>query len=491
MKILDDLKTLGKHSLIYGTGIILGKALGFFLIPVYTHYLAPKDYGILELLDLTGYLVGFLIGLGMDQGILKFHGQYAEGQDRNEVLSTAIIFNILFGGILVLMLIPLSPYFSEYILGMGYDSFLFVLLFAALFLESVLAKGRTILRAQHRSGMFTIVALGYTAAAASLNILFVAGLGLGLRGIYYSALICSSLFSIYLICNILKSTGVAVHREKLKQMVAYGMPFVPAGILAFILQWSDRYILNIYANMETIGIYTLGFKMGMSLVMLIAEPFAFIWNAYLFEIEKRSDARQVYAAIATYFLLATSFGGLILSVYSREIITVIAAKAYENASQVIPIIAAAMVLKCSTVVFQVGLLIKGRSVFIAMATGLAASVSVLANLILIPRYHMMGAAITVLLSMAVYSAMIMICSQGAYLIHFEYRRLGKIVAAALGAYFVAFILNSDHFWTSIALKTGALALFPVLLTMLGFLNAAEIDFLKRWHKDIRGYVLQN
>ena len=491
MTIVNDLKTLGKHTMIYGIGMMLGKALSFLLIPVYTRYLSPKDYGILELLDITGYVLGFLFGLGLDQGILKFYSQYDESQDKSGVLSTAIVFNLLLGGVLVLILLPLSQHFSQYILGAPDYTYLFILLFICLLLESVLAKGKTILRAQHRSVTFTIISLGYTVSAATLSVFFVVGLGLGLTGIYYSALICSFLFSTYLILNILKSTGVRVHWLKLKQMAAYGVPFVPVGIFAFILHWSDRYILNIYSNIETIGLYALGYKMGMSIVMLIAVPFLFIWNAYLFEIEKRPDAKQIYASIATYFVLAMTLGGLVLSVFSRELIAILAPKAYEDASRVIPIIAVAMIFMCSEDVFQVGLLIKGKSMYIALSKGIAAGVSVLFNIMLIPRYDMMGAAITVLVSMATFCAIIIHFSQKTYFIHFEYKRLGKIAAAALIVFSLTSLLNSENIWSSIILKTGMVALFPVVLVALGFLNFEETAILKRWHEQIRGHVWQN
>ena len=42
-----------KHSGIYGLGTILSKSVGFLMIPIYTHYFVPADYGVLELLDLT------------------------------------------------------------------------------------------------------------------------------------------------------------------------------------------------------------------------------------------------------------------------------------------------------------------------------------------------------------------------------------------------------------------------------------------------------
>ena len=83
--MLSELKKLSKHTLIYGTGILLGKAIGFFLIPLYTHYLTPRDYGILELLDLTGYIMGEFFGMGLSESILRYYPYYSEEKDKKAV----------------------------------------------------------------------------------------------------------------------------------------------------------------------------------------------------------------------------------------------------------------------------------------------------------------------------------------------------------------------------------------------------------------------
>ena len=71
--MLSELKKLSKHTIIYGTGTFLTKAIGFFLIPLYTHYLTPKDYGVLTFLDLTEYIISYFLILGLAQAILRYY----------------------------------------------------------------------------------------------------------------------------------------------------------------------------------------------------------------------------------------------------------------------------------------------------------------------------------------------------------------------------------------------------------------------------------
>src|SRR5579864_7301393 len=89
--MLDEIKKLTKHTSIYSLGNILSKAVGFFLIPFYTHYLTPADYGTLELLDLSTALVGLLLNIWMNSSVVRYYYEYEDEKNRNQVVSTALI----------------------------------------------------------------------------------------------------------------------------------------------------------------------------------------------------------------------------------------------------------------------------------------------------------------------------------------------------------------------------------------------------------------
>src|SRR5467141_1556910 len=208
-------------------------------------------------------------------------------------------------------------------------------------------------------------------------------------------------------------------------------------MFAFVLNWSDRYFLRLYSSIEAVGIYGLGYKFGMIVVMLVSVPFMFVWNAYMFEIEKQANARQTYARVATYFMLGLCGAGLVISVFSRELIVLMADRAYWGAEQVIPVVVLAMILMCSDNVFQVGLLIQGRTGYLSVAKGIAAAVNLALNVLLIPRYGVMGAAWATAIAFAVYAVSIFLAAQRAYRIDFEEGRLVKLAVCTLGTFAAA------------------------------------------------------
>lgn len=474
-----ELKKIGKHTLIYGSGLFISKAIGFFLIPLYTHYLTPSDYGTLELLDLTGYMLAYFIAIGMSDAVLRFYHVYETPQEKNSILSTALVFNVILGVLLLAALFPFHTLISLYLLGTEKSSYLVALLSISVLMGVILDLEKTVLRAQQRSITYTITSLGFTLLAVTLNIAFVAVMQYGVAGIYYSSIITGSILITYLSFRLLRETGLTVNPARLKEMLKYSLPFVPVGVLSFVLMWSDRYILRMFHGTDIVGQYALGYKMGMMVVFLVVTPFTLFWNSYIFEIQKRQDAGFLYSRITTYYILMLLFVGLAISVFAYELITVMAPPSYLPAYAVIPLITLAMILMTSDTVFQVGLLIKGKSTWLPIAKGIAASVSVSLNFLLVPGYGIIGSAIASVIAFALYSAIILSLSQRVYKIHFEYKRLLKIVGAVFCVYIASMFIPTDNLLFSIMVKSLLLLLFPFILIITGFMTNDEIAFLKR------------
>ena len=204
---MKEVRTIIKHSAVYGSAVLLTRAVGFLLLPLYTRFLTLEDYGVIELLDLTGYVLAEFIALGIDQALLKYYHAYPDEADRRRTISTAVLFSAVGGLLFVALLIPARHLFSRQILGDDRYANLFLLSFLTLFVSSMWRIERNTLRVQNRSALFTQLSVAYTAVAILFNIYFVAYAGKGPQGIFYSTLITASAFSAYLSWRIFRETG--------------------------------------------------------------------------------------------------------------------------------------------------------------------------------------------------------------------------------------------------------------------------------------------
>src|SRR5262245_1884445 len=87
--MLDRLKELFRHSAIYGLGSVVARILGVLLLPLYTRYLSPSDYGLIETLVALTAVLSALVAQAMKSAFFRFYFDSAEPARRLLVVRTA------------------------------------------------------------------------------------------------------------------------------------------------------------------------------------------------------------------------------------------------------------------------------------------------------------------------------------------------------------------------------------------------------------------
>src|ERR1044072_3094933 len=114
---MKEVRTNIKHSAVYGAAVLLTRAVGFLLLPLYTRFLSLEDYGVIELLDLTGYVLAEFLPLGIDPALMKYYHAFPDENIPHNTISTAVICGAPSGLLFVALLIPVRHVFAREILG--------------------------------------------------------------------------------------------------------------------------------------------------------------------------------------------------------------------------------------------------------------------------------------------------------------------------------------------------------------------------------------
>src|SRR6266699_2074434 len=81
----------GRHTVVYGLGILLARAVSFVMLPFYTRYLTPGDYGVMQLVEMTLDVVAIFAGTQIASGVFRYYHKAENDADRRSVLSTALL----------------------------------------------------------------------------------------------------------------------------------------------------------------------------------------------------------------------------------------------------------------------------------------------------------------------------------------------------------------------------------------------------------------
>ncbi len=454
---MSEIKNIGKHTFIYGVGMVLSKLASFIMLPIYTHYLTPADYGVMELLATTIDVIGTVAGIGLANSVVKFHAEYNDPQEKREVLSTASMATVGIAMLVALGGFAFSSGLSELILKDAGRPLYFQVFFLIYLLTTAEALPLLYLRIRNRSRLFVALSLAKLIGMLSLNILFVVYLRMGVLGVLYSSLIVTGLSGLTLSTFMLRQTGLHFSLTKLKAMASFSYPLMFVYLGNFMLVFSDRYFLSQYGDIAQVGIYSLAYKFAFLLSALAFTPFGMVWGPQRFEIARRADAREIFSRVFVYLNIVVGGIGMGLALFVEDFIEVMSAPAYHPAHRLVAILLAAQVMHHWTAYANMGLLLKNRTGLFARASYIGVAAVIGLNFLLIPPWGMYGAAAATLLAYGVRFTAVNIAAQRIYPIDYRWATIAKMYAIFGAAVGLRAILPPSPLPASLAEST-ALAL---------------------------------
>lgn len=487
----QEFKRVFKHSVIYGIGSVVSKIGGFVLIPVYTRYLAPAQYGMLELFYVTSSVLAVFLGAGISHATLRFFFEYEHEDDRRSVVGSALVGMATIGGIFLILLFTLSGRFSQYLLKTPEHAFLFKLVFMMLWLNISMDISAAYIRAKEMSKFYVGVSTVQLVVRLGLNLYFVISLGMGLKGILLGDLVSTFLAWILLTSVTARFSRLRFAWGKLKELYLYSYPILLGSIGSMIVGNSDRFFINAFRNLGAVGLFGLAARFASVLGSLYGEPFRQSYGPYRFSIMKREDAKGIYSRMLTYFLYGAIFFGLLMAVTAREVIQIVAAPPFWGAHKVVPLILLSSILSQCYYLFQIGIYLQKRTSSVSWILTVVAVLNLAFMILLIPDFGMYGAALAGLLSNLGLCLISWIVSQKLYPIHYEWSRIAQMGGVAGGLYLLASIIHLDNVYLALAAKGGLILLFPALLYPMGFYHEEELHLLRRGLEKVRLRVFGN
>ena len=472
--MFKELKRLVKQSAIYGVGSIASPFIGFVLLPVYSRYLTPSEYGILAVTSVAINFVAALVSLGMSSGLIRFYFTYTEKKDKDQVVVSSLIFSFLASVVFAAVLWLFSHPVSSVLFGFDKGELYLKLILLIAVADTGIANCLAVLRAEERPATYSVMTVLRLVLTFSLNIVFVVVLKRNVQGILEAELISGVLCYATALSIAARGKAFSFSWAKTKQMLSFGVPLVPGNVASLVITLSDRYFLKHFATLEDVGLYSVGFRIAAALRIGFIEPFRIAWPPYMFSVVDKPDAREIYKNVLVYFTFVCVWAGLLLSAFAREALIVLATPAYYSGYKVVPLLVFSHILLGMCSILVAGIQISNKTKYASYSFIVAAGVSLGMNFLLVPRFGMMGAAVASVTAYSVLNFLYFAISQRFYYIAHEFRRIVLIFTAGIAIYALAVLTTrSMSLVPSIAVKLVLVLLYPVLLYAVRFFTHEE------------------
>ncbi len=477
--VASEAKLIARHSAVYGLASVLDRVVSFLMLPVYLRVLTPSDYGVLELLYLTNSVISLVIGMGLESAVSRFYFDYEQEEDRNRVVGTAVVG---YGGMMIaisLFLMLFAAPMAGWVLESRDQANLMIVSLASLGISMILPVYFAYMRVRQRSFEYMITKVAMTVVTLGLNILLVVVFPYGVMGVLMATLITNVLFVLVLSFTTLRRTGISIRWQLLVDMLKFGWPLIPSNIGAYIVQASDRYFVKEYVSVAMTGIYSLGYKIGTLVNQFVTSPFLQVWAPRRYELFNTEGYDRIYPKIFTYFCTLSLFVGLLISLVAKEIIMIMAAESFWPAYKVVPVVVLAYIIFSFHHHFNIGILMKKATKYVAYVNVLNGILNVILNLLLIKPFGIFGAAVATLICFIFKASLTFYFSNRLYPIHMEWRRVGLLFAVAFVLFFAGIQVDTGKLWLDMVAKAGIGCLFPVALFSVKFFTDEEVKRLKQ------------
>lgn len=482
-------KTVLVNSFYYTFSSFLVKAFGFFLLPLYTAYLTPGDYGITNLIHSFLSVATFLVSFSLYAAIPRFYVEYKEDQEKvKSLFGSIIIFTFIIGLVFFGVSLFLSKVIVRFLFtGIPFYPYVLIALITLLF-QSLHTIHENILKAIQKGKFLASLSVIVFLLQTGITIVFVVVLELGPVGVLLSQAIISFIYSIFMVFDLRKRNllSFSFNWKILKRALSYSIPIIPHNLSTSVASFVSKIFINNSASLASVGLYGIAMQFG-SLIDLfqtsVNKAFTPWFFNVLYEGKGKSDIDQmefVKILLSLYSIIYLGIG-----LFSQEVILLMTHSRYALAWKVVPILVVAFSVK-SIYYFYVNILFyhqeAARKIFYASLSGSFLDISLAA--ILIPRFGMYGAALSFLIAkICIVVIVVILCrqyNQGMFDLLVMLRTImPSILLIGLGLIFSYTKYQSMFHWGNFLYKMG-ISVFYILFLILQ--NRAQIRRLLNYYR---------
>jgi O-antigen/teichoic acid export membrane protein len=387
--MIEKIFRLGKETAVYGLSTVVGRLLNFLIVPFYANVLLPAENGIISNIYAYIAFVTVLFTYGMEPAYMRFVSSLEVGNKKQNfsvpffsLLATSVLFAILihWNAAALCGWIGVDRSYFHLIQYSGW-----ILCFDAL---SIIPFAS--LRMDQKAKKFASLKVMNISINLVLNLVLILGVGMHAEGVFLANLIASAVTLVIMMGVVFSNFTFQFPRGLYKDILKFGLPYIPAGLAGIAMQVIDRPIVKALTNDATLGIYQINYRLGI-FMMLIVGMFDYAWRPFFLHHAKEPDAKKLFAKVFTYYVLGAMCIFLPVSFFIGDIVRMqvfgkqFFPPVYWPGVSIVPWVLLAYVFTGAYTVFVVGVYLEKKTKYLPLVTGAGALLNVIANFILIPK----------------------------------------------------------------------------------------------------------
>ena len=442
-----------KNTSLYTLGNVLPQLGGFILLPIYSHYLTPGDYGIVSSMQVLVAVFMLFFTLALDRSIYRLYFDYKTEKEKRDYLGTVTISMFLISCIFLLLLFVFKEYVSLIYKNIDFHPYYSFAILTAFFTTfSIIPK--IYFQVNEKAGKFVLISISQFILNTSYLLWFIVFKTEGAAGMLKANMLAAITLLPILIYISIKIINFTIDFQILKKSLFFSAPIIPGIITSWILSLSDRIFIERYINLSEVGIYSVGSKIS-ALILILSSGFYLAYNPFFFKIassESQLKAKKKLAIYNNYFSIAIISTVFIVIIFSKEVIYFLLDEKYFEAYKIVPIIGLGYLISNITGIFNLMIYQEKKVIKLMWISIIAAPSNLLLNFILIPNFGINGAAVSTLISFFIVFLLTWKTSKEYYYIPLKFKQLGLLFMTLMIIFILFNYVFNLNMFNSLCLK---------------------------------------
>lgn len=443
-----------RSGITYAIGDLISVGLRYAPAVVYPLFLNPSEYGIFVVVTALTLVMGIVVGFGLKGAVFKQTFDYEKTEERKSLYGTIWLFAVVAGAALTLVIdVTWGAFFRDVLGSVPYDPYIRLAIWTA-YLNVFGIVLFEIYRAQTKAALYMVFSVANAATLVAFALLFVTVLKLGLLGAVLApaatGLVWAAVYTIALVPHLRFGFDI----QKLRKALAYGLPLIPHQIGHWMLNLSDRIILERSVPIADLGVYGFGYNLGNVQQVLANAGNSALMPNYGLAI-KDASKRKMLPALFGRYLVWVAAGALAISIFSDGFIAAFMPASFSAAGSIVPWVALGFF--CVSLYYgpmDALTVLAGETRWVWLLTVFAGGVNIGANFLFVPLLGIQAAAMNTLLGYVVLFGLVYVYSRRFVTVVYPWNQIFILCAALAAGVLIDRAIIFPNLWMETVVDLG-------------------------------------
>lgn len=478
-----------KHLSRYSLGSLLVMAAGLVSFPVFTRVFDPAQYGVMSLVSSTLVALTVVAKLGLQTSLLRMHAEVTTPKavhTERQLVATAVwgvagcATLVVLGALAFTQWMPANRWSMEAMPGL---LLIAVWLVGVRSLDSLLIN---LLQARQLSGRLATYNVlrrwGVLATCVAAVLWWSADLRTFFAATLAAEVLATAAMAWWLLRQVRPTPG-QISLPLGRSMLGYGLPLMLYELSSVVLNLGDRYVIEWVMGAQALGIYSASYNLCEYLYIVLAmatnQAVAPMYNRLWEEKGPQATADFLREVLFGYAVVAVAVVGA-TSVAGAPVLGLLATERYVAGPMLMTLVMAGLLVEGAHPIIAAGLYLAKRTRLLMGLMFGCAGLTLALNLLLVPRYGLIGAAVAVVLSNAAFTLATTYFARPVLPVQLAWSRLGLAVLAGIAAWSLSALLPHSHLgWVALRLAVFLPAYLLLLLALDRRSRVMLIEFYRR------------